>query len=1528
MLGDIDLSLEPEKMRLYLAKADMNVFSELSEAYDKKRTKKLTELNTLQFSLPYYDEENNRRVRARNIDLIRERYYVKMVSASEIEWFIVTKITESVDDKGEVKSIECVSVPQELNDKTFSVYKEDSKNMREVVQDILSRTVSWSIGSIDPDFELSYRAWDFNNETLLGAIFQVAERYNAIIEWDTENREVSFIKPELHGVYKLGEVDYERLVKSINKESDSTKIITRLTPRGKDGLTIQRLTPNGQAYLEDFSYWMYPFERDNDKNVLNHSYHMSDSLCHAILDYQELQESYRGQVGALNADKSSLQSNRISKEQELSNLKAELKAIVQLKTALETDGKMFYDKIAYSTSSFSRNYMISDIEYYAVLVHSENPYGITLTVNGQICPMSLNQWNVARKINIGNTNVNVSLSGSGISTVWIQVVAITQLEYNTSGNEVNIVEKYSDLNKKQQIESKEDEISSIQDQIDDIDDELSDIRSTLSFSNNFATYQIEELDKFILEEDYSDESIVSDEDLLEESTKKFKEFQTPQLSLKIDMVNFLGIIEEQRLWGKLRLGDKIIVRHDAFDMRIEAKIIEIEYDEEGDNISLTIANYKDLSTAEEQLQKYLYQTGQKADSLVSNVEKWNQAIVDTSEMSRLFEHFWDKTTNQINMAINQTVFMGDNGITVTDHNDPLRFLRITNSVIGLTKSGGLRFETAISPDGVIAEQILGRIILGSRVVISNDDGTWLTEGAATTITDRCGRIAMRLGLYEESLDKFGMVINRYDNDTLCSTNLINKIIANSEDGFKIQQWNGTQFVDKFYADVDGLLFAEDMTAKRLKILSGTDELILDSYEKYMNIGKFDNIITDGKLTSIEKLQVKGEKERIQSEYTKLFNQAETYKTTSRDASLRIDTTDFTTAYNELIAYINPLLANMDSTSDIDRDEFVQKFKDYYDEVTNIINAINDSIKYSSVQFGAWFNNVILDYQQGVTVIRNDNMYRTRLNATDGISIEKWNPLNEQWIKKFYVNATDGRLWAEELVAKKLTIVNDLNDILLDVETGYLNIGRFDSLITDGKLTPIEKLSLKQEVETIVTEYAKLLSQANAYKTSQRDAHSTTLINIPPFTSAYNSLMSYVTPLLADMDEITEVNRTTFKNTFQAYYDQAKRIINEITDALKWSSVQFGTAYNKVVIDATDGVVATRTDETYRSLMNATKGFAIQKKSGSVWVDVFSVNPDGFLTASGIRVLNSGIEGTYIILRDGSGGVMKLYPSDGLWAGHENQSSAPLWISPTGKFKLQGKNGAVFIDTDAGYMDMNSLDIRGVGRLSGDTITVNNVIAGYGYINRLTVDKLITYGKNEELGQVTDYIHIQDNYFRLKTGVITGRTQASANGKLLYWTDSNKTTVTDQITSYPVYNLTVNDTDKMIIGFDESDPNKSPKITIGDGSGYTDTSGKAFIRKPNASYIHEYYTSDNDDPRRITMDNLGITIRSQQGLIKIEHHTGTYFEISSNGNDIKMFHKTSGGITLTTSGLTANITGNISMNATGAINFSGSSYNYS
>jgi hypothetical protein len=880
-----------------------------------------------------------------------------------------------------------------------------------------------------------------------------------------------------------------------------------------------------------------------------------------------------------------------------------------------------------------------------------------------------------------------------------------------------------------QIDTKNAEIVEQSSYLNSILSQITSLQSLLSSDNNFTHEQLIELQSFIKEQKYKDDSIIDAQDLLDEGEKKFKELQVPLLSMDIDIVNFLNIIEEQSKWDKLVLGDEITVRYERMGIKIKAKIIEINYDFEGDKVSLTIANVRNEGQAEELL-NYLNKYDKTSSTIDANKSDWLKSVTDVSDMSLLFEQFWDKVTNQINMSINETVITDNRGITIYDLNDPLRFLKLTHGVIGMTKSGGQRFELGITPDGIVAQSLYGKVVLSQRLVVGDIHGVWLMEGPKTTITDRHGRVAMKLGLYEEDPDLYGMVINRYDGYDINST-LINKVIANSEDGFKIQRWNGYSFDDVFSVDTNGYLFSEDMTAKSLKIIDKDNGLLLNGYTKEMNIGKFENIITDGKLTGIEKLQVLGERTRIMSEYVKLLQQANDYKTTTRDDTVRIDIPPFTTAYNALIAYLNPLLSNMIETSTIDRDEFILKFKVYYDAVVAIVQGINDSIKYSSVQLGSLYNGTIIDALNGITVTRSDTMYR--------------------------------------------------------------------------------------------------------------------------------------------------------------------------------------------------------------SIMNATRGFYLQKNTSTAenpnWVDQFWADTNGIVHAEGLKLNNSfvtdsGIEGGYIILRDTHGGVMKLYPSEGFWAGAENATDAPTLIKPDGTATFKklivknGVDGGLMIDSENKYIDFNSWDLKGAGAVDAKLISANMVSAELGYISDIVAKSLSTMTRAAIAGW-SNFIEIKDKTIQWITGQVVQGEHISVNGKPMYWVESSQTgLMTDKVTAWPVYKYNSDPSNRKVkaeIGFDGEGDSANPYFDLGIGDGGTARSGKGRISKQNGGMKVEYDSSNYGLERSVNLVDDGIVVANVKGKFTA---TSKEFEFLAQDGSLKMGLSNGSVFELTPSGTKLDVQGNLDIKATGTITING------
>ena len=96
---------------------------------------------------------------------------------------------------------------------------------------------------------------------------------------------------------------------------------------------------------------------------------------------------------------------------------------------------------------------------------------------------------------------------------------------------------------------------------------------------------------------------------------------------------------------------------------------------------------------------------------------------------------------------------------------------------------------------------------------------------------------------------------------------------------------------------------------------------------------------------------------------------------------------------------------------------------------------------------------------------------------------------------------------------------------------------------DGKLTSVEKQQVKLEWDAIVTEYSKNVTQASAFSVSSSS-----------YTSAYNSLNTYITPLLSNLTTTSDIAGSTFRNNFNTYYAAKTDLLNNISVAAKSQAI--------------------------------------------------------------------------------------------------------------------------------------------------------------------------------------------------------------------------------------------------------------------------------------------------------------------------------------------------------------------------------------
>jgi len=720
---DIDLTKKPQKPQIFLCKPDISrtILSKLNESYNTEHSVKLGQINELTLNIPLYLDKDHKLEINKNINIIKNRYLLKIVLGTNVEYYIINKITDTVDDNIDYKTINAFSLAYELKDKLLRQYKVTSYNVTQVLRDILSNTI-WGIGNIDVEFNTQYRSFDVNSQTVLDFIIQVAETFNAIIEWDTENRLINFVKSDNIGKDLGLKISYSKYLKTMSKELNSDEMVTRFKVFGANDMSIQTINPTGANYLEDFSYFLNPFSRNEDGSVLTHSDYMSDSLCNSILDYNLLLITKRGIYFNLLNQLNTFKENLTIKEKELTNLNDQLAIIL--------------DKI-----------------------DSANANNQSTT-----------------QLIIDKTNKNI--------------------EIGTKQNEVNAINST---------------ITSIQNQI-------SELQDSLSIENNFTPQQIYERNQFIIEKEWTDTNYTNAQDLYNTAVKRFEDLKNPQTVISIDIVNFLEIIEEQHNWDKLNLGDTIYIKYDNFNIDVTAKIIEIQYNYEDGNINLTIANIKDYLNNEKKLLKMLYNSVSTSSEIDINRYKWGGIDDTNNSLNKVIDILQGNIKNEINLNVNETVDISKRGIRVHDINDPNKYIVLQHGVIALTQDGGNSWKTAMTPDKIVADVIMGKLLCGINLQIDASD----EEGNKFFTVDQNG----------VNITNLILSLLRTDNKT--------KILMDANSGMKIQKNTGTELTpvweDVLYINNNGDL----VTKGNIIIGEGNSVFHVDELGLYLGSDTFED----------------------------------------------------------------------------------------------------------------------------------------------------------------------------------------------------------------------------------------------------------------------------------------------------------------------------------------------------------------------------------------------------------------------------------------------------------------------------------------------------------------------------------------------------------------------------------------------------------------------------------------------------------------------------------------------------------------
>jgi hypothetical protein len=342
--------------------------------------------------------------------------------------------------------------------------------------------------------------------------------------------------------------------------------------------------------------------------------------------------------------------------------------------------------------------------------------------------------------------------------------------------------------------------------------QLTAINTLVSFDNNFTADQIIELNEFLVGSTYQNENFIQTDimelseiqeqaqELYDQAVLVLAKLSQPRYEFSLDAINFIALEEYSTFTAQLELGSVITLDLDGGLTLFESNYVpvsgsgtlvypvvlgfDIDY-EDPTNFSMVFGNRLRLDDSSFQLSDLMGSSSDSAITSSFNSEKWSswknnyQDEVSTFIVSNL-----DTAKNAVISGSTQNILIDQSGIRIrslisgSTYDD--KQIWMNNGVICFTNNNWETANLALGSitsgsgtvSGLIADVVVGRLLAGNSLTITNENNTFTLDGAGATLTNATF--------------------------TLNSTSGNSRIFMDPTNGFKIQKNVGGTWTDKLW----------------------------------------------------------------------------------------------------------------------------------------------------------------------------------------------------------------------------------------------------------------------------------------------------------------------------------------------------------------------------------------------------------------------------------------------------------------------------------------------------------------------------------------------------------------------------------------------------------------------------------------------------------------------------------------------------------------------------------------------------------
>ncbi|MGL4801857.1 MAG: hypothetical protein ACRC18_06300 [Cetobacterium sp.] len=320
---------------LTLHKMNGLLLSEIDSKYMNSISKAIVDVDKIELSIPkyVYNSEFKRVINP----IYNYSKHERLINLNDKETYVIRNISGLDGDykniTAESREVILKKMDLKFEDIGFRLTSSDEDKDIYNLNDYMYEETGWKFGHIDnkvkfqSDGTTEKMRWQ---ESVDGYWYDyltktVAEQFECIVIFDSYNKLVNLYDvDEFGGGIKLC-LSNDNYMQSLEDQSSSSDIVTRLRLEGNEGLSIKEGNPSGVDYIENYSYFM-----DNEE--------MSPELIQALITFNEMVKKRTITWNELIAAKNEKQKTLLDKKVEMLQLISEIKYQESLKKAYETSG--------------------------------------------------------------------------------------------------------------------------------------------------------------------------------------------------------------------------------------------------------------------------------------------------------------------------------------------------------------------------------------------------------------------------------------------------------------------------------------------------------------------------------------------------------------------------------------------------------------------------------------------------------------------------------------------------------------------------------------------------------------------------------------------------------------------------------------------------------------------------------------------------------------------------------------------------------------------------------------------------------------------------------------------------------------------------------------------------------------------------------------------------------------------------------------------------------------------------------------